>query len=250
MLDQQAIFFMKSIPFFSGLPAADEERLYQLSSIHDYTKGDHVFLRGDKAQSFYIVMGGWVKLYRDTHEGDEAVLGLMTRTDIFGDMAIFNGEIHPFSAQVVENAKIISIPADILKSSTYSNPEIMTRIMQSFAQQMNRLQLENEHLSVMSAPQRVGCLLLQLSGGTERQSQTIRLPYEKSLAASRLGMKPETFSRALGQLKDLGIKVNGDMVEVKNIHALAQFVCSDCSACDQDCKFSGMHQCEGNRSKA
>ncbi len=238
---------MQSIPFFSGLPAADVEQLGQVSTIHDYAKGEHIFLRGDKALSFYVVMGGWVKLYRDTHDGDEAVLGLMTRTDMFGDMAIFNGEIHPFSAQAVESAKIISIPADILKERAKSNPEIMARIMQSFAQQMNRLQLENEHLSVMSAPQRVGCLLLQLSNGAEQNNQTIHLPYEKSLAASRLGMKPETFSRALGQLKDIGIKVHGDMVEVKDIHALAHFVCSDCSACDLDCQFSGVHQCADDK---
>lgn len=243
MLDVPVIHFMQTVPFFCGMASADIEHLCKCGTVHDYDKGSHIFLRGRKADYFYVIMSGWIKLYRDTQEGDEAILGLLTRHDTFGETAIFSGDFHPFSAQAVEKAKIVRIPADALRQRARSNVDIILRIMQSFAQQMNRLQLENEHLSVMSASQRVGCLLLQLSNAAGPAHQTIHLPYEKSLAASRLGMKAETFSRALAQLKDIGIKVSGDTVEVESVGKLVDFVCSDCSACNTDCQFSTVHHC-------
>lgn len=244
MLEPLAIQTLKSLSFFKDMAAADMEMLIRASSLQTHSKDSHVFLRGDAAHFFYVVMNGWVKLYRDTQEGDEVILGLLTRPDTFGETAIFSGETYAFSAQAVEDTKIIAIPAAALKERAKSDLDILVRIMQSFSQQMNKLQLENEHLSVMSASQRVGCMLLQLVNGRDLTApQDIHLPYEKSLAASRLGMKPETFSRALAQLKGIGITVQGNAVKIGNIQDLVTFVCSDCSACGSDCHFSAVHHC-------
>ncbi len=222
----------------------DLDFLTKAASVQNYGKNSHIFLRGDAAHFFYVVMSGWVKLYRDTQEGDEVILGLLTRPDTFGETAIFSGEMHAFNAQAVEDTQIVLIPAATLKERAKSDLNILVQIMQSFSQQMNKLQLENEHLSIMSASQRVGCMLLQFLGepGT-KGAQEIHLPYEKSLAASRLGMKPETFSRALAHLKEIGITVHGNTVKISKIDDLVDFVCSDCSACSNDCHFSAAHHC-------
>ncbi len=52
----------------------------------------------------------------------------------------------------------------------------------------------------------------------------LNLPYEKALIASRLGMQPESFSRALKQLRPLGVEVRGDDVTISDIKALAAYV--------------------------
>ncbi len=234
---------LNSLPLFQTMAAADIELLAKAAVVHNHSKDSHIFLRGDKAHFFYVVMAGWVKLYRGTQEGDEVILGLLSRPDTFGETSIFSGETHAFSAQAVEDAKIIAIPASALKEQAKTDVDILVRIMQSFSQQMKKLQLENEHLSIMSASQRVGCLLLQLLENPEKDSAEIHLPYEKSLAASRLGMKRETFSRALAHLKEIGISVHGNTVMISSINDLVHFVCSDCSACSADCHFSSESYC-------
>ena len=243
MLELPAFHFIQSVPFFAGISQNTLDGLCSAASVHSYQKGQHVILRGDRADFFYVVMSGWVKLYRETQEGAEAIIGLLGRTDIFGETSLFTHDSHTLSAQVVEDAKVIAIPASAIKREAQNSFALIQRIMETFTQQMNKLQLENEHLSLMSASQRVGCLLLQLSDAHKQGAQDIHLPYEKSLAASKLGMKPETFSRALAQLRGLGINVQGDVVHVGNTQNLVSFVCSDCSACDQDCQFSNVHHC-------
>lgn len=242
MIDKGAAYFLHSLPFFAGLPDEDVEGLCVASTVRDYEKGQHIFLRGDAADRFFVTMAGWIKVYRDTQDGDEAILGLFTRTDTFGDAVMFDAP-YPYSAQAVEAAKVIAIPARVLKDRARGNPDIIIRMMQALSQHMSRLQLENEHLAIMSAPQRVGCLLLQLSSGGQGKERVIHFPYDKSLAASRLGMKPETFSRALAQLKSIGVATRGNDIQIPDFDALVDFVCSDCSAGDADCKFSSLHGC-------
>ena len=246
MLELPAFHFVQSVPFFVGLSQNTVEGLCGAASVHSYQKGQHIILRGDRAEFFYIVMSGWVKLYRETQEGEEAIVGLLGRTDIFGETSLFSYDTHTLSAQAVEDTKVVAIPASALKREAQNSFALIQRIMETFTQQMNKLQLENEHLSLMSASLRVGCLLLQLSDAQQQGAQDIHLPYEKSLAASKLGMKPETFSRALAQLRGLGISVQGDVVNVGDTGKLVSFVCSDCSACDQDCQFSHMHNCHAD----
>jgi len=91
---------------------------------------------------------------------------------------------------------------------------------------------ELEHLTVQNAPQRIGCFLLRLcvNRGKEERSTTLHLPYDKTLIASRLGMKPETFSRALTKLRsEIGIEVNGATVIIENIDDLLSYCCGFCS---------------------
>lgn len=238
MIDKSAAYFLQSLPFFAGLPQEDIAALCQVSQMRDFEKGQIIFLRGDAASSFFIVLNGWVKIYRDTHEGREAVLGLFTRTDTFGEAVVFDGAEYPYGAQAVEKTKVITIPAPALKERAKNNPAILVRMMQSLSQHLNKVQLENEHLAQMSAPQRVGCLLLQLSIGTEGASRIVNFPYDKSLAATKLGMKPETFSRALGQLKNVGVTVKSDEIHISDFNGLVRYCCADCSAQHADCPYA------------
>lgn len=238
MIDKNAIYFLQSLPFFAGLPFADIDHLCQAATVRDFDKGQIVFLRGDDANTFFVVMSGWVKIYRDTHDGNEAVLGLFTRTDTFGEAVVLDGADYPYSAEAVEKSKLVAIPASALKERAKNNPTILIRMMQNLSQHLNRMQLENEHFSQMSASQRVGCLLLQLSIGTQGDARVVNFPYDKSLAATKLGIKAETFSRALSQLKNIGVTVKGDEIHIADFNGLVQFCCTDCSAQGQDCAYA------------
>ncbi len=49
------------------------------------------------------------------------------------------------------------------------------------------------------------------------------MPYEKSLIANRLGMKPESFSRALGKSSEFGVTVDRESVRIRDVDRLAAF---------------------------
>lgn len=237
-IDDRTELFLRSLPFFKDLAEGDVKAFFQGATFQDAPKGKSLLLVGDKADRFFVILSGWVKLYRSTAEGDEAVLAIFTRGDVFGEAAIFEDASYPFSAQTAEDARLMEIPASLLRERSKHNPDIMNRIMASMSREMSKLQRENEHLAIMTAPQRVGCLLLQISSGMMGKGGTFPFPYDKSLAAARLGMKAETFSRALGQLKPYGVNVRGSEITIDSFHCLIQYVCGHCSSQNGECRGS------------
>jgi CRP-like cAMP-binding protein len=237
-VDENTGIFLQSHSFFKGLDKGQLQSFLETADLQEYPKGQTLFLAGDKAKRLFIIMGGWVKLYRSTMDGEVAVLALFTRGDVFGEAAIFEGATYPFSAEIAENAKLLEISDMFLRSAAQKNPEILNRVMASMSREMGKLQLENEHLAIMTAPQRVGCLLLQLSSGMLGKGGTFTFPYDKSLAAARLGMKAETFSRALSQLKPYGVNTLGSEIQISSFQCLVQYVCGHCSLHDGECRGS------------
>lgn len=238
--------FLRGLNFFSGLPEEDLTAFMSAGTIKDYDKHQHIFEHGDPADKFFVVIQGWVKLYRHTLEGDEAVIALFNRGHVFGEAAIFDNVGYPFAAEAAEPVRLIEIPRQILRERARANHEVMARVMSSMSHEMRNLQMENEHLALMSAPQRVGCLLLQLAGNMVGKGGTFSFPYDKSLAAARLGMKPETFSRALGQLQSVGVSTKGAEVKIESFSSLVDYCCTHCSALPGECKGSRTESCGSN----
>ncbi len=234
--DEKTSLFLSGLPFFKGLERQEVSRLLEKSDINEYSKGQSLFMAGDKATRFFVIINGWAKIFRMTKEGEEAVLAIFTRGDVFGEAAIFENADYPFSVEIAETARLLEIPSTSLRESAARNPDITGRIMASMSREMQKLQIENEHLSIMTAPQRVGCLLIQLSSGMIGKGGVFSFPYDKSLAAARLGMKPETFSRALSQLKPYGINVRGGEIEIESFERIMMYVCGHCSMQDGDCR--------------
>jgi CRP-like cAMP-binding protein len=56
--------------------------------------------------------------------------------------------------------------------------------------------------------------------GIQRGKAAVSLPYEKHLIANYLGMTPESFSRAMAMLKDIGVSVDNERIHVAEISHL------------------------------
>ena len=81
---------------------------------------------------------------------------------------------------------------------------------------------EIEQRQVQPAAQRVGSFLLSLCP-PEQGQVTFDLPFEKGLIARRLGMKPETLSRTLSKLREVGVRTEGARITVTAVEALRAF---------------------------
>ncbi len=231
----ETAFFIQSLPFFKGLSDNDIAALVDAAHIKTYPKRSHIHMQGDPGDRFFVMMSGWIKLTQTTMEGNEAVLALFTRGDSFGEAILFEGASYPNNAEVVEEVKVIELPAQTLREIAKKSPDLSLRLMETMTHHIQRLQLENEHLSIMSTTQRTGCFLLQLCLGMEQCTGHLNFPYDKHLAAARLGMKPETFSRALKDLQKLGVSVKGNDIFIESRQNLEDFCCSNCSCSPENC---------------
>jgi CRP-like cAMP-binding protein len=198
--------------------------------IKNYKKGEILFLQEEDAKYFYIIKSGWVKLFRETLDGEEAVIDVITSGHIFGNHAVFDDFKYSYSAEIIEDANIIQLSSQTLFDCIESDQKLALNLIKLISGKQKKNRKEIEHLTIQTAPQRIGCFLLRLCKDTSQKNLTLNLPYDKSLIASRLGMKPETFSRALSKLRQaVNISISGSRVLVADVDGLIKFTCSACT---------------------
>ena len=209
--------------FFTSLNVA--------AKVKSYEKGKLLVLHEDHAEHFFIIQSGWVKLFRETLDGTQSIVDVLPAGHIFGETSIFQDDKYPYTVEVIETAQIISFPLSLLKTEIESNNKLALSMLGAMTRYRRQQDQEIEHRTIQSAPQRIGCFLLRLADQDETGPVTIHLPYDKSLVASRLGMQPETFSRALLKLRDqTGIRVKGATIEMDSLEQLTGYSCAACSS--------------------
>ena len=73
-IDVEHVRLVRSLPLFQGLGTDVVYRLLDSAYVRSYSRGRTVFLQGQEADRFFVVLDGWIKLYRQTREGNEAVI--------------------------------------------------------------------------------------------------------------------------------------------------------------------------------
>ncbi|CUH47613.1 Crp/Fnr family transcriptional regulator [Ruegeria atlantica] len=211
-----------------SLPEHQIDKLLSHAIWRRYDRGETIFLQEEEAKAVHVVLAGWVKLFRMAPTGAEAVVSVFTRGESFGEAVALRNVPYPVSAEAVSACEIMHFPSPLLLSLMREDPEIGVSILASTFTHLHSLVAQLEQLKAQTGAQRVAEFLLNLSdkvsGGCE-----VELPYDKMLIAGRLGMKPESLSRAFSRLKPVGVKINRNHAEIADIQRLRDYAESDSS---------------------
>ena len=222
MLNESEMTVIRKLPLFEGLSAEMLDNMLEQAVPRDFPKGHMLFHRDDPAECFYIVLDGWVKVFRDTISGDEAVLGVFTTGEILAEAAAFLDHGYPASAQVVEDARLLPVFSSVVRHHVHERPDIALNMLASMSRRMHHLVVEVEQLKTSSATQRVIDFLLRRCA-VEEGSAVIFLPYDKTLISRRLGMQPESLSRILAKLRKLGVRTEQNRVVINDVETLLDY---------------------------
>jgi len=219
--DVGLISFLRKAPLFAGLSEAEFAEV--TSGVREVTleRGEQVFARGDEAHTFYVVIEGWVKVFRATVAGEEAVIGIFTRGQSFAEIAALARSVYPANAEAVTDSRLAAIPIERIVASITRDPNVALTMLASVCRHMHSLVDEIEQVKGLSGIQRVAEFLIKQSP-VESGACTVRLPYEKTLIASKLGMKAESLSRVFQRLRGHGVVVRGEMAVIENLDTLAK----------------------------
>jgi CRP/FNR family transcriptional regulator, dissimilatory nitrate respiration regulator len=217
---------LRNLPLFQQLAEPVLSSLLATATVRNVERGTDLFVQGDPADQFFIVLEGWVKLYRINRDGAEAVVTMVNAGESFAEAAMFAQSSFPVCAQAVTDLRVLSITSQAFARCVQADARTAFAMLGSLSMRLRTLVQQIEQLHVQSAPQRVGGFLLKLCPAGQGNA-SFMLPLEKSLVARRLGIQPETFSRALAKLRPVGVEVQGAVVSISNIDALREFCQED-----------------------
>ncbi len=212
-----------------NLPARAVDALIQKAVWKAYDRGATLFLQGETATAIHVVIQGWAKIYRIAPNGSEAVVNVFTKGGSFGEAVALRGLPYPVSAEAVTECEIMHIPAASLTTLIRHDPEIAITILASTFVHLQSLVAQIEQMKAQTGAQRVAEFLLELCN-CPSGSCVVNLPYDKVLIAGRLGMKPESLSRAFSKLRAIGVLVDGSHAAIEDVARLHDYCEEDPAA--------------------
>ncbi len=225
-MDKKTKAIARGSLFLSSLPEGSVKTILSQTSEMEFAQGETIFLQGDPAKTIYIVIQGWVKLYRMAPNGAEAIVGVFTGGHSFGEALALQQQVYPVAAEAVTNSRILCLPTTVLTNLIHSSPEVAISILAATFHHLHSMVFQLEQLKAYSGAQRVAEFLVELCPVREGAC-TITLPYDKTLIAGRLGMKPESLSRAFVKLRKYGVTIRQNSAAISDVTQLHNFGMGD-----------------------
>ena len=221
-------------PLLAGLSPADLSLLMDGAHATAYPETELLFSQGDKADRFFILLEGRVNVFALTETGDQSIIEVFDPIVSFAEAAIFSSGIFPLNAEVMAGSKLVHVPASLFLKRLGDNRSLGPLLLGGLSQWQFRLVHEISELKSKSPGQRLATFLLALAAKAGADalaakagadvSGRVRLPLTKAVLASRIGIAPESLSRALNRLKAFGVETHGREVEITDIEALRRMV--------------------------
>lgn len=196
---------------FSSLSAARLTKLAKHIEPLNLYNEQVLFKQGDAADRFFIVVGGHVKLFRTGPDQEEKVIDIKGPGQSFGEAIMFmQHQIYPVSAQALQDSRLLAIPNQHYLDLLREHPDACFSLIGKLCMRLHQRLTEIESMSQQNTTTRVASYLLAQLEADDACNTTLELRAPKQVIASQLGMKPETFSRALASLAKQGaITVKG-----------------------------------------
>lgn len=177
-------------------------------------KKDKVILSPDiVSPGLYLIGKGRVKVFRLNSNGKELILHLLKDGDCFGEKSAMDGAPQGDFVTATTETSLFLLPREKLHDLLQKHPKLYPSVLRSICRWMDHLNGVIESISLSSARERVSVFLKRLV--VEQESDLVSLPHKKHEVALMLGLRPETFSRALAEIEEQGaIKLNHRQIQV------------------------------------
>ena len=165
-----------------------------------YGRNEEIFGEGGRADYFYRIVSGTVRLYRVLADGRRQIASFQFEGDVFGVEA---SEYRHLSAEAVNDCEIVATPRTAVLRHAERNGEFARRM---WARAVTDLAEAYDHLLVLgrqTAAEKVMSFLVDVA---DRQAtdNLVKLTMSRQDIADYLGLTIETVSRTLTQLERRG----------------------------------------------
>ena len=227
---EDTVALLGRVPVFSALSPDELERVAQVAVPRRFEAGEIVFKEGDEGSTCYIVRSGRARAIHEHPDGRSITLAHFAPGDIFGEMAMFDGERRSATVETTEGTEAIAILSADMHRLLREHPDISVKLIAALGQ---RLRDTNERLarqSFQTVQSRVAAVLAQLveaarAEAGEGSEGDVTITTTQAELAQLAGSSRESASRFLAVLERAGIITQGrGRLTVHDAKALARYV--------------------------
>jgi len=207
--DNATVALLKRVPLFSELSPDELERISRVAVPRSYPRGVRVFHEGDHSDACYIVRSGDLRVTREHPDGRAIALATLGPGDIFGELAMLDGEARSASVEALSDSELLALPAGDVRALLRGSAEITVKLVIALTR---RLRESNERIarqSFQTVPSRVAGVLSQLiaeeASSLEGRGDGVTVRMTQADLAQLAGTSRESVSRFLAVLDRAGV---------------------------------------------
>jgi CRP/FNR family transcriptional regulator, cyclic AMP receptor protein len=225
MTNTAALWYFESVNLYSILCPHKVKRMGEKHQFLTYKRDQFIYIPDDSATHIYMIVNGRVKIGHYLENGEEVLTAILTKGEIFGELAMAGEEKRRDFAQVMEEATICPLTTTELKDLMLADKELSFKILKLIGLRIMKLERKLELLVFKDARTRVIEFLKDAAAwkgkkvGFETMIQT-HLTHKD--IASLTGTSRQTVTTILNDLKEKNlINFNRKQILIRDLERLA-----------------------------
>jgi len=199
---------MARSPLFHGMEEDELTRIARTMVRRRYRRHEVLFHEGDPGDSLHIVVEGRVKISRESPEGEEAIVAVLSPGDSFGELVLLDGAPRSATATAMEPTETMTMSRLTFVELVEGGSPFRARLLGGIAQRIRRLtdQLAEVHFLDMA-----GRLALELTRLAEAAAPDVSTDIKlassltQSDLAAMVGGTRQRVNQILGDFVDEGL---------------------------------------------
>lgn len=205
---QAKYWHLRQMGVFRSLADWELRRLVKFADLRLIKTGTDVYRDGDRADHFFVIRSGKVKLYRDLANGKRMILDFHGVGDLFGEGAVLGEEHRGESAEVVVDAFVCIVARDQFAGYLSQHPDVALHVGGVIARRRRRA--EDSAAALLSEDVRTrlahALAMLAVEHGTEdERGWRVDLRLTQTDLGQLVGSTRETTSMAFNAFKRDGL---------------------------------------------
>lgn len=196
---------LSHVPLFAQLPAEALRSLAERLRVRRYAKGDPIFYEGDPGLSLYVVQSGRVKLGVSSPEGREMIIDLLEPGDVFGELAVLDGEPRSADAVATEPCELLMLDRDEFTRFLLERPSVAVQLLGILSRRLRRDTQLMQDAAFLDVPTRLARTILRLAAQSPGDGAPVTPRLSQSDLAGLVGTTRETLNKWLGYYVDQGL---------------------------------------------
>src|SRR3972149_2974665 len=130
---------LRKTPLFATLPDDDLRRGADPAVPRLFSKKEAICREGDRAEGFFLVASGKVKVFKLSGEGKEQVLHVLEAGQTFAEAVIFEGGVYPAHAETLVDTELLFLPKRPFLERLQRYPNFAIRPLEPRSRSLQRM---------------------------------------------------------------------------------------------------------------
>jgi CRP/FNR family transcriptional regulator, cyclic AMP receptor protein len=154
---------LRKHPYFCDLEPEAFDQLCRYAKHTLLKRGATIFSKGDPGNSLFAVISGTVKMSISSPDGRSAIFNLIGAGDVFGEMAVLDGQARSADATANTNCEIFIIDRREFIPFVQSQPALAMKFIQLLCTRLRGTSDQVEQLILQNLPGRLASALIRLA---------------------------------------------------------------------------------------